>query len=136
MDRFRDWLVKNPWAGWVLAGLILVSAVGLYFFRTSGSGDTYSPDSMREELTVRFTDIGDTMKIPRGRLDRMLRDRKTFDPAEGITNPATGKPTGFLVDEDEWNGMLNRIKTERAAFQSGEAGGSPLGGRPAQPPPK
>ncbi len=134
IDKVREWLAKNPSTGWVLALLIAVASVGLYYFRSGGESDVYSPESMREELTVRFTDTGETIKIPRGRLDRMLRDRKTLDPAEGITNPATGKPTGFLVDEDEWSGMLNRIKTERDAFRSGQAGSAPLGGATTAPP--
>lgn len=133
IGKLRSELEKRPWAGWAIALAIAGVAAYLYFFRSPDSS-SYSPEAMTEMLTIRYSDTDTTEKIPRGRLNRTLRERKTLDPSEGITNPATGKPTGFLVDEKEWSGMLDRIKKERDSFQnSGKQGVSPLGEAPAVP---
>lgn len=99
--------------------ILALSAVTIFM---QNRGDSpYSPESMTEMLTIRYTDTNEVERIPRGRLDKMLRGRTNFDPAEGIINPKTGKPTGFLVDEDEWTAMLARIKADKEQFKSGES---------------
>jgi hypothetical protein len=118
----RDLLNKYPWLGWVIAGLLLGLSVWLYFARSRGSGD-YDPESMKEMLTVRYTDTDEVEKIPRGRLDQMLRrSGDSLDPTKGIINPKTGKPTGFLVDEDEWTTMIERINREKDALRQAAGG--------------
>ncbi|MFO0831947.1 MAG: hypothetical protein U0637_08890 [Phycisphaerales bacterium] len=120
----RSILEKYPWLGWALAGLLLGLSIWLYFARTRGATE-YDPDSMKEMLTIRYTDTNETEKIPRGRLDQMLRrSGDQIDPSKGITNPKTGQPTGFLVDEDEWSKMIdhiNRDKSEAKAASGGKA---------------
>ncbi|MFO0858581.1 MAG: hypothetical protein U0640_14630 [Phycisphaerales bacterium] len=119
---------KNPWAGWVAAGLIAALAVGLYFYRMNSGGNIYSPESMTEMLTIRYTDTDDVERIPRGRLDKMIRGREKLDPSEGLINPKTGKPTGILVNEKDWNEMFERIKREKAqAKEEAKSGNSPFG---------
>lgn len=128
INKTREFIAKNPWAGWVVAAAIAGLAVGLYFYRSKSGNDIYSPDSMTEMLTIRYTDTDDIEKIPRGRLDKMIRERKTLDPSEGLINPKTGKPTGILVNEKDWNEMFERIKREKSqAKEEAKTGGSPFG---------
>lgn len=127
MDEIRSGLAKRPWIGWVVA-LVVLALSAVTIFLQNRSDSPYSPESMTEMLTIRYTDTDEVERIPRGRLDKLLRGRTSFDPAEGIVNPKTGKPTGFLVDEEEWTAMLARIKAEKERFK---AGGSAL--QPSQP---
>jgi hypothetical protein len=132
IDRARDYMKANPWIGWALFFALLVVGVALYFLRGRSAG-VYSPESMREMLTIRYTDTDEVEKIPRGRLDKMLRGTgDTLDPAKGIINPKTGKPTGFLVDEDEWSAMIQRINAEKAAARATNASAKSAP-RPQQP---
>jgi hypothetical protein len=113
LDKIREYMARNPWAGWLVALLVFGVAIGTYFFRTQGDSP-YSPESMQEMLTVRFTDTDEVIQIPRGRLDKQLRGMgAVLDPTQGIINPKTGKPTGFLVDQSEWDAMISRINSER-----------------------
>jgi hypothetical protein len=134
LDKFREWVAKNPWAGWMVVLALLGIGAGIYFSRGSG-GDIYSPEAMTQTYTIRYTDTNETEKIPRGRLEKILRERGDYDPTKGIINPKTGQPTGFLVDDEEWTSMLSRLKAEREAYQKARSeGNSPLGERPATPP--
>lgn len=109
----RDLLSKYPWLGWAIAGLLLGLSIWLYIARSRGAGE-YDPDRMKDMLTIRYTDTDEVEKIPRGRLDQMLRrSGDKLDATKGIINPKTGKPTGFLVDEDEWTSMIERINKEK-----------------------
>jgi hypothetical protein len=118
----RDVLNKYPWLGWVIALLLLGLSIWLYVARTRGAGD-YDPDRMKDMLTIRYTDTDEVEKIPRGRLDQMLRrSGDSLDPTKGIINPKTGKPTGFLVDEDEWTTMIERINREKDAVREASGG--------------
>lgn len=131
IDKIRSVLNKNPWAGWVVALLVAGVAVGVYFWRSKSGNDIYSPDSMTEMLTIRYTDTDDVERIPRGRLDKMIRTREKLDPSEGLINPKTGKPTGILVNEKDWNAMFDRIKQEKQSAKN-TAGESPFGPAPKQ----
>lgn len=113
MDRLREFLQRSPWAGWLFAGLILAASMVVYLSRTT-SDDPYNADRMREMVTIKFTDTGDVIEMPRGRLDKELRGRgDTLDPTKGIINPKTGEPTGFLYNKREWETMIERINAEK-----------------------
>lgn len=43
----------------------------------------------------------------------------TLDPKVGITNPKTGKPSGFPTD-NSWEETIRRINEERAAASGGK----------------
>ncbi|HYF15034.1 MAG TPA: hypothetical protein VD971_08200 [Phycisphaerales bacterium] len=135
LDGIRDSMARKPWIGWTVAGVLLVLAVALWVTRRSGESP-YSPERMQEELTVRFTDTDEVVKIPRGDLDRELRRRgDRVDPSQGIINPKTGKATGFLVDEDEWTSMVDRINKQKAAIRASTGNaGSPVAPASATPP--
>ncbi len=112
----RDLLSKYPWLGWAIAGLLFALTLWL-IFRPRNAGE-YDPDRMKDMLTIRYTDTDEVEKIPRGRLDQMLRrSGDNLDPTKGIINPKTGKPTGFLVDEDEWSSMIERINREKSQIR-------------------
>jgi len=113
MGNIRDFVNKSPWIGWIFAGLILIVAVYL-FFRTPSNESPYSPERMREMVSIKFTDTGEVIQMSRGDLDRTLRRRgEKVDAAQGIINPKTNQPTGFLYNKDEWDKMIARINTEK-----------------------
>jgi hypothetical protein len=114
MPSVREFLNKAPWAGWATAGILLLAAVFL-FFRGQRNTDPYSPERMKEMVTIRFSDTGDEITMPRGTMDKQLRHQgATLDPGKGLINPKTGQPTGFLFDKEEWEAMVARINTEKA----------------------
>jgi hypothetical protein len=113
MQNIREFVNKSPWVGWIVAGLILLVAVWLYF-RPSSNESPYSPERMREMVSIKFTDTGDVIEMTRGDLDRMLRRRgETVDAGQGVVNPKTNLPTGFLYDKSEWDAMVARINAEK-----------------------
>ena len=114
----RDLINKKPWMGWTLAGVLFALMVFM-FIRSGKSESPYSPERMTEMVTIRFSDTGDEMTMPRGRVDKMLRERgNKLDANEGITNPKTGKPTGFIFNKKEWDEMIARINSEKEAAKT------------------
>jgi len=104
----REFLKKNPWLGWVLC-VVLLGVSAWRWFGGSG-GSPFSPDRMQEMVTIKYTDTGDTAEMPRGRFEKMLRDAGTkLDPNQGLINPKTGKPTGFLFNQREWEEAVGRV---------------------------
>lgn len=131
LQGLRESLSKKPWIGYALAGILLAVSLYLAFFRSSGESP-YSPEAMTEMLTVRYTDTDEVVKIPRGRLDKELRGMGArLDPTQGLINPKTGKPTGFLVDDKEWNTMIARINQEREERKAQQAATAKGGVKPA-----
>ena len=113
MPDLREELNKRPWLGWIVAGVLLVVAVAVYLSRT-GNDDPYSPERMTEMVTIKFTDTGDEMEIPRGRLDKELRGRSDLNAGAGVINPKTGAATGFPFDKKDWESWIARIQKEKA----------------------
>lgn len=111
----RDTVNQKPWLGWTLAGAFLAIGVGYFIWDRSADTSPYNPERLMEIVTIKFMDDGSTMQIPRGRLEKMLAERPDLKESEGITNPKTQKPTGFLYNEADWKEMVNRINTEKAA---------------------
>ncbi|MFA6045810.1 MAG: hypothetical protein WC718_12575 [Phycisphaerales bacterium] len=110
----REFINQRPWIGWSLAGVLLVIVVYRFATGSGSQAGPYSPERMTEMVHIRFSDTGDEMEIPRGRLDKMMRERGTvLDPALGIENPKTGKFTGFPFSKGDWDEMIDRINKER-----------------------
>jgi len=104
----REFLKKNPWLGWVLCVVLLGVSAWRWFGAAAGS--PFSPDRMQEMVTIKYTDTGDTAEMPRGRFEKILRDAGTkLDPNQGLINPKTGKPTGFLFNQKEWEEAVGRV---------------------------
>ena len=132
MPDLREELNKRPWLGWIVAGVLLVVAVAVYLSRT-GNDDPYSPERMTEMVTIKFTDTGEEMEIPRGRLDLQLRQTGgKLDPTKGLINPKTGQPTGFPFSKSEWEDMCARINASREAMGAANSTAGSI--RPGEPP--
>ncbi len=115
-----------PWIGWTIAAIALGVAAYMYFGQ-QGDIDPYNPDRMKQMVSVKFTDTGEVIELPRGRFERQLRDTNggLLDPTKGITNPKTGQPTGFLFDKSDWEEVVARINGERTAAGISDASPSP-----------
>jgi hypothetical protein len=118
----REFINKSPWMGWAFAVLLLGATI-FFFMRSRSNADPYSPDRMKEMVTIRFTDTDDEITMPRGTMDKELRrSGDKLDPSKGITNPKTGKPTGFLVDKDDWEAWVARINKEKEEAKKNPSG--------------
>lgn len=115
MINIREQMEKKPWLGWSVAGVLLLVAVFIYI-RRSSNDDPYSPERMTEMVTIKFTDTGDEIEIPRGRLDKELRGRGgALDPSQGVINPKTGAATGFPFNKREWEDWIKRVNEDKVA---------------------
>lgn len=112
MQGIREQL-QRPAVGWVVAGAALLFACfTLYRYGFAADGP-YDPRRLQQEIVIHFADTNEDVKMPRGQFEAMLRQRgRTLKADEGITNPATGKPTGFLVAKHDWEETVRRIKNE------------------------
>lgn len=118
MEKVRDFVNRSPWVGWCVAGLTLAVAIYLYI-RTPSNESPYSPERMRQTVSIKFTDTGDVVEMQRGDLDRLLRRRgEQVDGSVGIVNPKTNLATGFLYDKGEWDRMIARINEEKAQVKT------------------
>jgi hypothetical protein len=130
----RETLNSKPWIGWAVAGaMILVAGWFAYRSMMMGSGDRFAVESMRETVTIKYTDTGDTEEIHRGRLiKRLLAEQKgRVDPAKGLINPKTGQPSGFLFDQREWDEMMKELEIQNP---QGAPPGAPKAPKPPTPP--
>jgi hypothetical protein len=110
MASLRDQLNARPWLGWAFAGAVIVASLVMYVRLRAGDNGALSGDAQTDEVTVRFTDTGETITMLRGRLTKELLARNgRLDPAEGIVNPKTNKPTGVLVNDKQWRKMVTEI---------------------------
>ncbi len=112
----REAINSKPWMGWALAGAFLVTGVVMYMRLTTGAASPFSADRATDKVTIKFTDDGSTIEMPRGRLYQELMDRGgTVDGSKGIRNPATGALTGFLYDKQEWDTIVQQMNAEMQA---------------------
>lgn len=113
MERIRQFMREKPWAGWLVA-LVILAAAGTIIYRQNQSAGRFTPASMQEYVTIKYMDTGEEVRLPRGRVDKMLRDQGgPLDPSKGLVNPATGQPTGFLIDREDWDSWIQRINEDR-----------------------
>jgi hypothetical protein len=132
MPGIRETLNQKPWIGWAVAGVLLVVAGWFAFRSMTVGGDRFNPDSMRETVTIKYTDTGDTEEVHRGRLIKRLLDEcgGKPDPTRGLINPKTGQPTGFLFDKEEWDAMIADLTVNIPAKS---AAGAPSKAAPPKP---
>lgn len=123
MNQIRD-LLRNPATGWTIA-LIAVACAVWMLIRSFTASAPYDPARTTQEVTIRFTDTGDEVKMSRGRFEKELRGGgRELKLEEGIINPKTGKPTGFLVAADEWKETVERLNLERSEAQAASPWGA------------
>lgn len=124
----REAINSKPWMGWALAGALLVAGIVMYMRLSGGSANPFSADRATDMVTIKFTDDGSTIDMPRGRLYRELMDRGgKVDPTKGIKNPATGALSGFLYDKKEWDTIVEHMNAEMDAAIKARATGKPAG---------
>lgn len=129
IGRLREGVQRKPWLGWVFA-LVLGGLAVLLYLRGGRSADPYSPERTTESVTIKFTDTGEELTMPRGRFEKLLRDQGELDASKGLLNPATKKYSGFLVDKDEWEETVRRINAERDALRQQWHSSPPASGSP------
>ena len=123
MENLREMMKEKPWIGWAVAGMLLVVALYLGFFR-GGNNDDFSGQKMQEMVTIRFSDTDTTEEWPWGRVMKELSGRPgKLDPTVGINNPSTGKATGFIFNKAEWDRIVGQINKDKE-----EASKSPVAG--------
>ncbi len=125
MERIRQFMRDKPWAGWLVA-LVILAAAGLVIVRQNQTQGRFTPASMQEYITIKYMDTGDEERIPRGRVDKMIREQQAgvVDPNKGLMNPKTGQFSGFPIDKDDWEAWIKRINDDRVQY----------GGKPGAPP--
>lgn len=121
MASIRDTLKEKPWIGYVLI-IALFAGAGYFFIKANRPRGAYSPERLREKVTIRFSDTKEEITMGRGDFERQLRLQSTglIDPNMGLLNPKTNQYTGILVDTDGWNQTVNRINEERRKLGSVE----------------
>ena len=114
----RELLKKNPWIGWVVAVISLaVTAFLLYRNTTDNAADSLERRS--EIVTIRCTETGNEWQMNRGQFERLLLTYNgMIDPSQGIPSEfAEGRPTGVLVDKDDWEETVERINAMKQKYQ-------------------
>lgn len=133
MERIRQFMRDKPWAGWIVA-ILAIGAATVIIVRQNQAQGRFTPASMQEYVTIKYMDTGDEERIPRGRVDKMLREQNSgkLDPSQGLTNPKTGQPTGFIIDKEDWEAWIKRINEDRERLGSDKA--KPVPNQPGRPP--
>ena len=120
----RETIQEKPWIGWVtLAALFLVA--GYLVIRPFMAQDQTAV--LSENITLRYEDTGDEQQINRGQFESLLIQlsaRGELKLDEGMTNPATGKKTGYPVDREYWEQIVSSILAARAQYEA-ERGKAP-----------
>lgn len=131
-----EFLNKRPWLAWALL-TVLLGVTAFIWIRRGAGESALSPERMQETVTIKYADTGDTVQMPRGRFEKLLRDAGTkLDPNQGLINPTTGKPTGFLFDQREWEQAVARVneQIDRARAELPESVRKTLDDAPGNPP--
>ncbi len=113
----RDTLQK-PWMGGVVVALILGIAAFMYVRGRSGAGPE-TAERLAQRITIKDSVTGEEWTMVRGKLISALRGASAngaLDPKNGVINPKTGKATGFPVDRDEWDDLIEQLNAEREAY--------------------
>ena len=120
LQKLREMLDRSPRVGWLLALLFLVAGV-LLFVRLRTSPGTYSYERMSQDVRVRCSETGEEWTVMRGSMEKeLLARRGKIDSSQGLTNPKTGRPTGFPINE--WQETIDRLNREKEALAASRRG--------------
>ncbi|MDX2114485.1 MAG: hypothetical protein SFZ24_02530 [Planctomycetota bacterium] len=111
----RETLEEKPWIGWAVAGVLAL--VGLVLIARAVIRPAPA-EQLASEILIRFQDTGDTQRMNRGMFEKQMLSQSAIaplDPAVGINNPKTNKPTGFPEDAEYWQRLVADINAARAA---------------------
>ncbi len=115
---------RSPVVAWAVVGSLLLAGAWLVvrsLTKSSMHADLAGP------LIIRFEDTGEQIEMIRGMFEQDMLGRASagpVDPAVGVFNPKTGKPTGFPVDREYW---ISLVESLNKAF--GHGGAVTQGGR-------
>ncbi|MEM1331522.1 MAG: hypothetical protein AAGG07_13285 [Planctomycetota bacterium] len=115
MQSIRQAINERPWIGWTVAAVCATFAT---LFVTGVIGREPSPQEMlAQEVTIRCTETGEEWTMTRGEFERALYLAPgRLDPERGIPSPhADGRPTGVLVNKQDWEQTVARINAAKDA---------------------
>jgi hypothetical protein len=108
----RETLKSKPWAGWTLAGVLLLVMAWVWYRGLYGNSNPTGLERTTQDIVIRDRETGEEWTLKRGRMEQLLWDRPLpIDPTQGLPNPKTGKLTGF--PKSEWESTVDRISQER-----------------------
>ena len=116
----RETFNEKPIIGRTIA---LVAVAGAIYFGLQSSTNR-SPDSVErrsQTVTIRDTETGDEWTMNRGQFERLLLLQDgSIDPNGGIPSKfSEGRPTGVLVDKNDWTETVNRINAMKKQVGAG-----------------
>lgn len=117
----RGALSEKPWIGWAVAGALGILGA-ILVLRGLRGGDTTR--ELAQDVTIVYEDTGAQEIINRGRFEALLIEisaRGELAVEEGLTNPKTGKKTGFPTDRAYWDRIVPAILEARRERQTGGA---------------
>lgn len=124
----RETIQEKPWIGWgALAALFVVA--GYLLVRQFMAQDQAA--ILSQDVTLRYEDTGTEQQVNRGQFESLLMQlsaRGELRIDEGMTNPQTGKKTGFPIDREYWERVVPSILEARRQYNE-KRSSVPTGGR-------
>ncbi len=125
----RDTMQERPWIGWTVVGVLIVIGAVLLVRQIGGGDPTVE---LSQDVTLRYEDTGDEQKVNRGQFESLLMQlsaKGELKIDEGMTNPKTGKKTGFPVDRAYWDRIVPAILEARRQHNEQRGANLPGGNR-------
>ena len=112
----RETIQEKPWIGWV-ALAVMLSIAGYLVARQFLAQDQAAV--LAQDVTLRYEDTGTEQQVNRGQFESLLMQlsaRGELRLDEGMTNPATGKKTGYPVDRQYWEQIVTAVLEARRQY--------------------
>jgi len=108
----RDTLNQKPMVAWTIAA-VAIAVAGFMVLRSGSSNVPDSVERRSQMVTIRDTETGDEWTMNRGQFERLLLlQQGRIDLNGGIPSKfSDGRPTGVLVDKNDWEQTVKRINT-------------------------
>lgn len=116
----REILNEKPIIGRTIAIASLLVA-GFLVVRTMTNKEPDSVARRSETVTIRDTETGDEWTMNRGQFERLLLLHDgLIDENGGIPSQfSEGRPTGVLIDTNDWQETVSRINAMKEQINSG-----------------
>jgi hypothetical protein len=116
----RELLNDKPIIGRTIA-IIALAIAGFLVIRTMTNQEPDSVERRSEMITIRDTETGDEWTMNRGQFERLLLLHDgLIDVNGGIPSRfSDGRPTGVLVDKDDWQETVSRINAMKEQMNAG-----------------
>jgi len=108
----REILNDKPIIGRTIT-VVALAVAGFLIIRTLTNKEPDSIERRSETVTIRDTETGDEWTMNRGQFERLLLlHNGLIDANGGIPSQfSDGRPTGILVDKDDWQETVSRINS-------------------------